>query len=250
MPEVYASFEGLEITASDESIVTNIVATDSNPASVGLVAPIGTLALSTNGRWYYKHNTANTDWVTGLTQLPNEFSTILPLKGSVAPGDKVLIEDSADSFRKKEANIQNIIDLVSTSNNLPFYECFENPDLSVITSVAPITVLSGTTQSLTAGKYRVAWTYGWSSAQLLKSFIAELLIDGVVQRTHYEAVSEIHPDNEFSITCNDQRIPNTGFLVVDFPTAGTHTLEIRVRTEDLTYQVSIWEKAIEIQRVG
>jgi hypothetical protein len=220
MAQQYPSFQGIELTADDQSIVTNVLTIGSDPTVTGLAAPIGSLALTTNG------------------------------KTSLSTSDTILIEDSADSNNKKYATIQAIVDLVSTSASLPYYEYFQDLELDVVTSTAPITVLSATTQSLEIGKYRLAWAYEWNSARLLKSFISEVLIDGVIVSTHYEAMSEVHPDNEYEITCNDQQVPTSEFLVLDFQTQQTHTVELRIRTEDLSYQISIWNKIIELQRVA
>jgi hypothetical protein len=247
MTEQLSSFDGIELTSNDELVVTNIVTTDSNPASVGLDAPVGSLALSTNGRGYYKHNTANTDWVTVITQLPNELASILPLKSSLSTSDRILLEDSGNSFSKGYSTIQSIVDLVSVSGSLPYYEDFQEPEVAVIVSTTPITVLSVTTQNIPVGKYRIAWSYLWNTAKALSHFNAKVLVDGVEVYAQRQLDVDADQSNEFNITCSDNLNPISFFKCFDFV---TETIEIQVFTDDTTYQASIWNKIVEIQRVG
>ena len=116
MAEQLSSFEGIELTSNDESIVTNFITTDSDPSTGGgLSAPVGSLALSTTGRGYFKHNTGNTDWVTVFTQLPGELASLTTLKTGISLADRVLLEDSDDSFNKKYTTVDELSNAISTS---------------------------------------------------------------------------------------------------------------------------------------
>lgn len=119
MSEQLSSFEGIELTADDEAVITNVLTIASNPAIAGLAAPIGSLALSTttNGRAYYKHGANNIDWVTVFTQLPNEFGSLLGQKVTLSLNDRVIIEDSEDSLNKKYTTIQEIANLVNSADS-------------------------------------------------------------------------------------------------------------------------------------
>jgi hypothetical protein len=108
MTEQLSSFEGVELTTNDESVITHLITTDTNPASAGLSAPVGSLALSTNGKTYYKHNTADTDWVTAFTQLPNELASLVPQKITPTTADRILIEDSESTFQKRYISLQSL----------------------------------------------------------------------------------------------------------------------------------------------
>lgn len=179
----------------------------------------------------------------------NEFTTLNPT-GTPDLTDRILLEDTSASNIKFSSTLQQVANLISTSAALPYYAYFNSDAIAVIVNntATGTTVLSGTTSSLVAGTYKISWSYFWNSAKLLKDFIAEILVDGVVKRTHVQPATEGINLVEFGITCNDIRIPASGFLCLALG-AGTHTLSIRVKTEDLTYQVSIWDKTIDIQRV-
>jgi hypothetical protein len=179
----------------------------------------------------------------------NEFTTLNPT-GSPALPDRILLEDTSNSNIKFSATLQDVANLISTSASLPYYQYFNDDNIAVVVNNTSTgsTVLTGTTSSLVDGTYKISWSYFWNSAKLLKDFIAEILVDGVVKRTHVQTNSEGGNSSEFGITCSDLRIPSSGFFCMNLA-AGIHTLEIRVRTEDLTYQVSIWDRTIDIQRV-
>lgn len=250
MSEQLSSFEGIELTFNDESVVTNVITTDSNPASIGLSAPVGSLALSTTGRGYYKHNTLDTDWATVFTQLPNEFSSLIQQKTGLSTSDKLIIEDSASSFTKKGVTLQEIVNLVSVSGSLPYYEFFEDNDIAVTVCPTPFQVFSATTQTIPAGKYRIAWTYMWNTARALSHFNAKILIDGVEVFYHRQLDLDADKLLEFGITCSDNRLSVSSFKSLDFLTETTHTIEMQIFTDDTSYQVSSWNRFFEIQRVG
>ena len=169
MTEQLSSFEGIELTASDESIITNVITTTGDPSSGGLVAPVGSLALSDSGRGYYKHNTANTDWVTIFTQLPGELASLLTAKGSASLGDRLIIEDSTDSFNKKFVTVQEIVALASGGGgNSQDMDFSRRGNLSAITTLLtrdgilssnsgyPISVSNPTLQSVNVSTRLVA----------------------------------------------------------------------------------------------
>lgn len=191
------------------------------------------------------------DWVPYTTD-PNEFCTISP-GGAVTPAleDHFLIEDASNGDAKACSTLQQIKDVIETEGVVIPHDCLEDRGLVIAVCPTPVLAYTFTTISLPSGEYKIDWNYFWNVSRLRRDFIAEIYLDGVLKRTHRQAVATVDTDpDEFENTCNDQQIPAAGFLCETFITEATHLIEIKIFTESTSYQVSIWDKIVYIQKVG
>ena len=193
------------------------------------------------------------DWVPYTTD-PDEFCTISP-GGTITPtlADSVLLEDDSNGNAKACTTLQQIKDLIESTSSLPPYDCIEDRAVKTVLCETAFTVLSFTTISVPAGQYRVGWAYFWNTSKTRRDIVVDIYLDGVLQRTHQESPATVHndaTDAEFDNTCNDQQIPASGFLCPTFGVEETHLIEIKIRTESTTYQASIWDINVDIQRTA
>ncbi|MEM7310984.1 MAG: hypothetical protein AAF682_30220 [Planctomycetota bacterium] len=118
--------------------------------------------------------------------------------------------------------------------------------MTTTTSTSFVTKLSGTTASVPAGTYRVAFSYGWNYDDNATDFEARFLLDGVASNLHVQEPKDIA--GTFGSTGTDQRFYVNRVLYFDL-TAGTHDLDLEYRSTLAGAEASIWDAVIEIWRV-
>lgn len=206
------SVPGLEVTANDEQVISNIVATSVNPIVDGLDFPIGTLALSSNGNTYYKWGAGNLNWNIHLTNI--NFYQFFPFGSQYQYAESLTTSITSVAF----PNYSNKLTL-----NIP---------------TAPI------------GTYRLGWSYSWNLDSSSDNFYSRIVLDGNTGNPIMLHAQEPSDSLGSGINGTDQRLKASGFINLTFSSVTTHALTLDFSAESARNPAAMWDARLEFWRIS
>lgn len=241
------SFQGIELTSSDELVVTNIITININPVITGYTAIRGTLALNPDGTKYYKYGIEDNEWQYDISSKSNQFGS-LPNKSTLSNDDRVLIEDSQDNYTKKYVNASN---LSGGNSQTPIFGSNYTYVSDLTDSITSSTnfqtkIQFDVTTSGTTGVYRLGWSYFWNLNSTGSDFRARIIVNDIyVIQDHRQ---EPKDSAGSGINGTDQRIPASGIVHFTVP-AGNWNIKLQYCQSGGT-SASIFESRMEFWRVS
>lgn len=121
------------------------------------------------------------------------------------------------------------------------FEQFADLTTFTTTSAANVVAATFTTASKAVGLYRVGLCFDWTYSQTTSDAIFGLYIDNVLQ------------DGEWRMETSEtvtQNIPFNWFTYINFASVATHTIELRVRSENAGQTTTVNRVRVEMWRVS
>ena len=97
MSKQLVSFDGIELTSNDESVVTNLVTAGFDPSVGGKSAPIGSLLLENNGQIWQKIGALDTDWAQFISTTVSQLDDLADVSLSGIQDGNALIYNTTTS---------------------------------------------------------------------------------------------------------------------------------------------------------
>lgn len=103
------------------------------------------------------------------------------------------------------------------------------------------------TANLSGGTYKVSWSYFWNHDSTSSDFQARITYDGYVKMLHRQEPKD--SNGSLGATGTNQRIPASGFFLVNDPGGASRTINLEYSTSSAGKSSSVWEAYITIEKV-